>query len=120
MTWGHDTRHNNTAHTGEAIVQSAAIYSTASIALVVTTFLSPNIGYVACLAIFPQLIGAVFSLIVINIVRKSALQTPSVEQGQQSRTTVALPHSMGPAQTVELRASTTVVEEGEKDDRLSE
>ncbi len=40
----------------EAIVQSAAIYSTASIALVVTSFLSPNIGYVACLSVFPQLI----------------------------------------------------------------
>lgn len=60
-----------------------------------------------------------FSLIVINIVRKSALQNPSVEQGQQSRTTVALPHSMGPAQTMELRASTTVAEEAEKYDRLS-
>ena len=40
----------------EAIVQSAAVYSTASIALVVTSFLSPNIGYVACLSIFSPLI----------------------------------------------------------------
>ncbi|KAI0683667.1 hypothetical protein C8T65DRAFT_235247 [Cerioporus squamosus] len=47
----------------EAIVQSAAIYSIASIALVVTSFLSPNIGYVACLAIFPQLIVRPFSLV---------------------------------------------------------
>ncbi|TFK88127.1 hypothetical protein K466DRAFT_598915 [Polyporus arcularius HHB13444] len=57
----------------EAIIQSAAIYSTASIALVMTTFLSPNIGYVACLSVFPQIIGVVFSLIVIQIARKSAL-----------------------------------------------
>ena len=40
----------------EAVVQSAAIYSVASISLVVTIFLSPNIGYSACLCVFPPLI----------------------------------------------------------------
>lgn len=40
----------------EAIIQSAAIYSTASIALLVTLFISPNIGFVACLTVFPQII----------------------------------------------------------------
>ena len=44
----------------EAIVQSAALYSTASIALVITTFLSPNIGYVICLSVFPQLVVSIF------------------------------------------------------------
>ena len=84
----------------EAIVQSAAIYSTASIALVVTFFLSPNIGFPMCLSAFSQLIvrlsyclctnfappepsdvlqGVVFSLITIQLVRKSALNTPSGE-----------------------------------------
>ncbi|KAI1795357.1 hypothetical protein LXA43DRAFT_992439 [Ganoderma leucocontextum] len=40
----------------EAIIQSAAIYSTASISLLVTMFISPNIGLYACLSVFPPLI----------------------------------------------------------------
>ncbi|KAM5539575.1 hypothetical protein V8D89_006684 [Ganoderma adspersum] len=56
----------------EAIIQSAVIYSAASISLLVTMFVSPNIGFYACLSVFPPLIGLVFSLIVIQIGRKSA------------------------------------------------
>ena len=40
----------------EAIIQSAAIYSAASISLLVTTLISPNIGLYACLCVFPPLI----------------------------------------------------------------
>lgn len=40
----------------EAIIQSAAIYSTASLSLLITTFVSPNIGLYACLCAFPPLI----------------------------------------------------------------
>ena len=39
-----------------AIVQSAAIYSAASISLLVTMFISPNVGLYACLCVFPPLI----------------------------------------------------------------
>ena len=39
-----------------AIIQSAAIYSVASISLLVTTLISPNIGFYACLSVFPPLI----------------------------------------------------------------
>ena len=40
----------------QALIQSAAMYSLASISLIITFFLSPNIGYVACLSIFSPLI----------------------------------------------------------------
>ena len=40
----------------ESIVQSAAVYSTASIALVITVLESPTVGYVICLNAFPALI----------------------------------------------------------------
>ena len=40
----------------EAVIESAAIYSLASISLVVTIFVSPNIGYAACMYVFPPLI----------------------------------------------------------------
>ncbi|EIW56942.1 uncharacterized protein TRAVEDRAFT_49753 [Trametes versicolor FP-101664 SS1] len=56
----------------EAIVQSAAIYSLASIALLVTFFISPNIGFTACAGVFPPLIGLVFSFIVLRLARSSA------------------------------------------------
>lgn len=39
-----------------AIIQSAAIYSVASISLLVTVFVSPNIAYPTCLDAFPPLI----------------------------------------------------------------
>ncbi|KAM5539574.1 hypothetical protein V8D89_006683 [Ganoderma adspersum] len=59
----------------EAIVQSAAIYSAASISLLVTMFISPNVGLYACLSVFPPLIGLVFSLIVLQIGRNSGSAT---------------------------------------------
>lgn len=39
----------------EGIIQSAAVYSAASIVLVITVFVSPHVGYVACLNVFPAL-----------------------------------------------------------------
>ncbi|TBU64500.1 hypothetical protein BD310DRAFT_964258 [Dichomitus squalens] len=51
----------------EGIIQSAAVYSAASIVLVITAFESPNVGYVACLNIFPALIGLLSSSIVIRL-----------------------------------------------------
>ncbi|KAI0753698.1 hypothetical protein C8Q74DRAFT_1373655 [Fomes fomentarius] len=55
----------------EALIQSAAVYSFASIALVITSFLSPNVAYHACLSVFSPFIGVVFSLIVIQVARNS-------------------------------------------------
>ena len=40
----------------EAVIQSAAIYSMASISLLVTMFISPDVGLYACLNVFPPLI----------------------------------------------------------------
>ncbi|EIW56936.1 uncharacterized protein TRAVEDRAFT_73260 [Trametes versicolor FP-101664 SS1] len=51
----------------ESLVQSAAIYSLASVSLAVTSFLSPAIGFPACHSVFPSIIGLVFVLIVIRI-----------------------------------------------------
>ncbi|KAI0776560.1 hypothetical protein BD413DRAFT_439493, partial [Trametes elegans] len=51
----------------ESLVQSAAVYSIASISLAVTSFLSPSIGFPACHSAFPSVIGVVFLLIVIRI-----------------------------------------------------
>ncbi|KAL1938115.1 hypothetical protein VTO73DRAFT_11944 [Trametes versicolor] len=56
----------------EAIVQSAAIYSMASISLIITNVESIDIGFEACLSIFPPLIGLVFSFIVLRMARSSA------------------------------------------------
>ncbi|KAL1938122.1 hypothetical protein VTO73DRAFT_11951 [Trametes versicolor] len=58
----------------EAIVQSAAIYSTASIALALTFFLNPHNkpGFLVCLDVFPPLIGLVFSFIILRMARSSA------------------------------------------------
>ncbi len=122
----------------EAIVQSAAIYSTASIALVVTSFLSPNIGYVACLSVFPQLIvrscftgasfwtelipdtdgpaitlqGVVFTLIVIQIARKSALSNFVNNQSpewQDVRVVGAVINEKGRTQTMDLEMHTSAM-----------
>lgn len=40
----------------ESLVQSAAIYSLASVSLAVTSFLSPAIGFPACHSVFPSII----------------------------------------------------------------
>ncbi|TBU29611.1 hypothetical protein BD311DRAFT_756476 [Dichomitus squalens] len=55
----------------EGIVQSAAVYSAASIALVIMVLKSPDVGYVVCLNVFPALIGLVFSFIVVRTGLKS-------------------------------------------------
>ena len=44
----------------QALIQSAAMYSLASISLIITFFLSPNIGYSACLAAFSPYIVRVY------------------------------------------------------------
>ncbi|KAI0819795.1 hypothetical protein BC628DRAFT_958769 [Trametes gibbosa] len=51
----------------ESLVQSAAVYSIASISLAITSFLSPAIGFPACHSAFPSIIGIAFVLIVIRI-----------------------------------------------------
>ncbi|KAJ2981886.1 hypothetical protein NUW54_g10817 [Trametes sanguinea] len=55
----------------EAILQSAAIYSAASIVLVITYFTSPTVGYNLCVGVFPSLIGLVFSFIVLRLAKRS-------------------------------------------------
>ena len=80
----------------EAIIESAAVYSFASIALLITFFVSPNVGYSVLFCIISPLVvctscslllccidltvrcrqGIVFSLIVVHIARNSALPDP--------------------------------------------
>ncbi|TBU24175.1 hypothetical protein BD311DRAFT_766967 [Dichomitus squalens] len=61
----------------EAIIQSAAIYSMASISLLVTFFLGTEVSFVTCMNVFPPLIGFVFSLIILQMARKSVIEGPS-------------------------------------------
>ncbi|OSD03869.1 hypothetical protein PYCCODRAFT_208126 [Trametes coccinea BRFM310] len=56
----------------ESVIQSAAIYSVASISFGITSFLSPNIGFPVCHSLFPPVIGLVFLLIVIRINRNAS------------------------------------------------
>ena len=49
-------RYDMARKAGEAIVQSAAVYCVASMALVLTYTLSQNKGWIVCLNIFPPLI----------------------------------------------------------------
>ncbi|KAI0691734.1 hypothetical protein C8Q76DRAFT_803246 [Earliella scabrosa] len=56
----------------DALMQSAAIYSVATVSLVVTWFVSPNVGQPICAAVLIQLIGIVFSNIVVRLARESA------------------------------------------------
>ncbi|EIW62606.1 uncharacterized protein TRAVEDRAFT_42957 [Trametes versicolor FP-101664 SS1] len=56
----------------EAIVQSAAIYSMASLSLIITNVESIDVGFEVCLSLFPPLIGLVFSFIVLRMARSSA------------------------------------------------
>ncbi|KAH9903272.1 hypothetical protein C8Q73DRAFT_45687 [Cubamyces lactineus] len=67
----------------EAIVQSAAIYSVASAALVISFFLSSNVGWTACLNVFPPLIGLVFSFIVKRIARRAQAVSDLAETSVQ-------------------------------------
>ncbi|KAI0364026.1 hypothetical protein BV20DRAFT_1057541 [Pilatotrama ljubarskyi] len=55
----------------EAIVQSAAVYSTASVSLVIMSIVSPYVGLTICLSLFPALIGFVFSLIVLLMAKNT-------------------------------------------------
>ncbi|KAI0669072.1 hypothetical protein C8Q78DRAFT_227947 [Trametes maxima] len=55
----------------ESVIQSAAIYSFASISFGVTSYLSPKIGFPVCHSLFPPVIGLVFLLIVIRINRNA-------------------------------------------------
>ncbi|KAH9903320.1 hypothetical protein C8Q73DRAFT_47274 [Cubamyces lactineus] len=54
----------------EAIVQSAAIYTVASASLLITYSTSQADGYLACLNIFPSLIGLIFSFIVLRLAKQ--------------------------------------------------
>ncbi|PIL26556.1 hypothetical protein GSI_12314 [Ganoderma sinense ZZ0214-1] len=56
----------------EAILQSAAVYSTASLVLLITFLTSPNVAYYTSLSIFSPLMGLVFSLIVLRTGRGSS------------------------------------------------
>ncbi|KAI0652918.1 hypothetical protein C8Q70DRAFT_690113 [Cubamyces menziesii] len=71
----------------EAIVQSAAIYTVASTSLLVTYFVSPNVGYLSCLNIFPSLIGLVFSFIVLRVAKRRPKQDPDSMPWQTQRNT---------------------------------
>ncbi|KAI0753717.1 hypothetical protein C8Q74DRAFT_1211070 [Fomes fomentarius] len=51
----------------EATVQSTAIYSAATVSLVITFVNSTELGYPTCLNVFPALLGLVFSFIVIRV-----------------------------------------------------
>ncbi|TBU35405.1 hypothetical protein BD311DRAFT_648225 [Dichomitus squalens] len=51
----------------ESILQSAAIYSIASISLAVTSFANYTVAFPACHSVFPSVIGMVFLLIVMRI-----------------------------------------------------
>ncbi|CDO76597.1 hypothetical protein BN946_scf184868.g11 [Trametes cinnabarina] len=66
----------------EAILQSAAIYSAASVVLVITYFISSSVAYSACLGTFPSLIGLVFSFIVLRLAKRSRENAAPVVQGQ--------------------------------------
>ncbi|KAI0351206.1 hypothetical protein OH77DRAFT_1524273 [Trametes cingulata] len=65
-------RHEMYRKVAEAVVQSAAVYSIASVSLFITALESPNVGLTACLSIFPALIGFVFSLIVLSMAKDTA------------------------------------------------
>ncbi|KAJ8480958.1 hypothetical protein ONZ51_g6305 [Trametes cubensis] len=71
----------------EAIVQSAAIYTVASTSLLVTYFVSPNVGYLSCLNIFPSLIGLVFSFIVLRVAKRRPKQDLDSMPWQTQRNT---------------------------------
>ncbi|KAL1938112.1 hypothetical protein VTO73DRAFT_11941 [Trametes versicolor] len=69
----------------EAIVQSAAIYSTASFALGITLICSPAIGFDACIGVFSSLIGLVFSFIVLRLARSAAGDAARLDPHTQDR-----------------------------------
>ncbi|PIL34163.1 hypothetical protein GSI_03874 [Ganoderma sinense ZZ0214-1] len=69
----------------EGMIQSAFLYSAASVVLVVTIFASAHVAYVACLNVFPALSGLVFSFIVIRVgLQSTEAQYLPVSQMQES------------------------------------
>ncbi|RDX48978.1 hypothetical protein OH76DRAFT_1483470 [Lentinus brumalis] len=71
----------------ESILQSAAIYSAASLSLAVTAFVSPTIAFPALHSVFPSVIGIVFLLIVVRI----CLNTPTSELPRHSMMQLSAP-----------------------------
>ncbi|KAI0324530.1 hypothetical protein GY45DRAFT_363226 [Cubamyces sp. BRFM 1775] len=69
----HSKRSYMVRKASEAIVQSAAIYSIASVAVVITYLFSSNVGWPVCLNVFPPLIGLVFSFIMKRIARNAVV-----------------------------------------------
>ncbi|KAH9856094.1 hypothetical protein C2E23DRAFT_857141 [Lenzites betulinus] len=67
-----------------AIVQSAALYSTASVTLLLAVIISPNSVYATCLTFFPPFIGLIFSLVILRLARRSdAKSAPSLIDSRQ-------------------------------------
>ncbi|KAH9903270.1 hypothetical protein C8Q73DRAFT_721889 [Cubamyces lactineus] len=92
-----------------AIVQSAAIYSVASLVLVVTSTLEPDIWQV-CTDVFPPLMGLVFSFIVIRIARRSTSEfdaIPTQARVHGHRQTMAYPRNSLPSPTLDLPQPTS-------------
>ncbi|KAL7278448.1 hypothetical protein ACG7TL_007446 [Trametes sanguinea] len=69
----------------EAILQSAAIYSAASVVLIITYFTSPTVGFNVCVGVFPSLIGLVFSFIVLRLAKRSRESAPRLTYDQRPR-----------------------------------
>ncbi|KAI0652916.1 hypothetical protein C8Q70DRAFT_690046 [Cubamyces menziesii] len=74
----------------EAIVQSAAIYTVASASLLITYSTSQADGYLACLNIFPSLIGLVFSFIVLRLAKQLPTQGLDSTHRQMRRDSTGL------------------------------
>ncbi|TBU37464.1 hypothetical protein BD309DRAFT_616761 [Dichomitus squalens] len=68
----------------ESILQSAAIYSVASISLAATSFTSPAIAFPALHSVFPSVIGIVFLLIVMRISINAASSNAPSDQPRRS------------------------------------
>ncbi|KAI0820484.1 hypothetical protein BC628DRAFT_845695 [Trametes gibbosa] len=66
-----------------AIVQSAAVYSTASITLLVVVIVSPESAYATCLTFFSPFIGLIFSSVILRLAQRSAAR--SAPSGSESR-----------------------------------
>ncbi|KAI0632660.1 hypothetical protein C8Q77DRAFT_1059025 [Trametes polyzona] len=70
----------------KAIVQSAAIYSTASIVLLIAVIVSPDSAYATCLTMFPPFIGLIFSFVVLRLARRTgASRATSGAEGSRAQ-----------------------------------
>ncbi|PIL26567.1 hypothetical protein GSI_12325 [Ganoderma sinense ZZ0214-1] len=96
----------------ESILQSAAIYSVASISLAATSFTSPTIAFPALHSVFPSVIGIVFLLIVVRITRSAPAGSGSGSAGELGRRSM---HQLNgsscqiPSLSLSLSTSTTAV-----------